>query len=87
MHEQVVPPLKNPAKLLLVMVSWAATMSCDVLISPVPHPLPQEQDAFPTLCGSGCSCDAPVKTGAWQIVIMLIAIAVVVSSMMYKEII
>jgi len=36
MHDQVAHPLKNPAKTLLFMVSWAETMSCDVLISPVP---------------------------------------------------
>jgi len=54
---------------------------------PDPAPLPQQQDAFPTLCGPGCSCDAPTKNGAWKRGIMLLVIAVVVISMIYKEII
>ena len=48
-------------------------------------PLPPKQDTFPMLCGPGCSCGAPAKTGAWKIVIMLIVIAVVMISMIYKE--
>lgn len=56
---------------------------------PGPAPLPHEQDTFtfPTLCDPGCSCDGPAKNGAWKRGIMLLVIAVVVISMIYKEII
>lgn len=50
-----------------------------------PTPLTQEQDTFPTRCGSGCSCGAPAKNGTWRIVVMLVVIAVVAIAMIYRR--
>lgn len=53
---------------------------------------PQEKITFPTksmdnkvmLCGPGCSCGKPTKTGKLKIVIMLIVLAAVVIALIYR---
>ena len=48
-------------------------------------PLIQEKGTFPPLCGPGCSCGEPSKTGALRIVVMAIVIAVIIIAMIYRR--
>jgi hypothetical protein len=45
----------------------------------------QEKAAWPTLCGPECSCDKPIKTAKWKIVIMLVIMVATTIAILFKE--